>query len=157
MRLLLAACLSAVLFLTACKEPDIKEDGAFAYIPPEGWIYGKTFEFLPELTDTAGFVRVAVAVRHDNDYPYSNLWLELTSPLPGVDSLRTDTLDIDIADVYGHWYGHGAAMSYIVVDTLPGDYYYETGRPFRLRHIMRTDTVPDLTQVGLLFTASENQ
>ncbi|MDE6301878.1 MAG: gliding motility lipoprotein GldH [Muribaculaceae bacterium] len=147
----------ALLLLTfvACEPAGPTEDAGFVSIPPEGWAYGRVLEFVPELADSVGNARVAVAVRHNNDYPYSNLWLELTAPIPGTDSARVDTIDLDMADVYGHWYGTGAGMSYIVVDTLRSDYLYENGRAMKLRHIMRADTVTDITQVGLIFMLSE--
>ena len=143
--------IAALWLLTDCQPTHLTEDAGFKAIAAKGWAYGESFEFTPEYADSVGYTGVAVAVRHNNDYPYSNIWLELTSPQPGTDAMRIDTIDLEMADVYGHWYGRGAAMSYIIIDTLPGQYYYDRERPMSLRHIMRVDTVPDLTQVGVLF------
>ena len=155
MRQLAIAMCAAIVALCSCQPPQVDEDAGFIAIDPDGWKYGQRYEFTPALTDSVGNVQVAIAIRHNNDYPYSNLWLELTAPLPGTDSVRTDTFDIPIADVYGRWYGRGAAMSYIVVDTLDGVYHYDVSRPFSLRHIMRTDTLTDITQVGLIFNSAK--
>ena len=89
-------------------------------------------------------------MRHTNGYLYSNLWLELATPVPGTDSMRLDTVNIPLADVYGKWYGRGVGVSYVAVDTLAGTYGYDSARPARLRHIMRVDTLPDVEQIGLI-------
>lgn len=151
MKPLLPAAVALILAVSSCEPQPRSEDAGFESIPAAGWPYDHSLEFIPQLGDSAGVTRVAIAVRHNNDYEYSNLWLELTSPLPGTDSVRIDTIDVEMADIYGHWYGRGAAMSYILVDTLPDKYYFENNRPMSLRHIMRTDTVTDITQVGLIF------
>ena len=152
----LVSLIAVALLLVSCQPAPLTEDAGFKAIAAEGWAYGERFEFNPEYADSVGYTGIAVAIRHNNDYPYSNLWLELKSPVPGSDAMRIDTIDLEMADVYGHWYGRGAAMSYIIVDTLPGRYYYDRQRPMSLRHIMRVDTVPDLTQVGLLFFNPES-
>ena len=147
------AVIAAMTLLAACKEPTPPAEGAdFHSIPPEGWAYGSCFEFVPapEPADNRGTGRMAIAVRHTDAYPYSNLWLELATPVAGTDSMRLDTVDITLADVYGKWYGRGVGVSFVTVDTLPGTYCYDIDRPARLRNIMRVDTLPEVEQIGLI-------
>lgn len=149
-RLTLILSVAAVVCacVTACL-PDRNDYSGFASIDPTGWAYGDSVELVPELADSAVVGRLAVAVRHTNGYLYRNLWLEITTPLG--DTVLADTLNVQLADVYGKWYGNGVGVSYIVSDTLPGHYCLTKGRAVRLRHIMRADTLRDIEQVGLIF------
>lgn len=155
MRHAIMAAAAALVLATACKEPGpAPESAAFRSLPAEGWVYGDELEFVPvpEPEKTHGDARVAVAVRHTNGYLYSNLWLELSTPLAGYpDSMRVDTVNIPLADVYGKWYGRGLGVTFVTTDTLPGLYHYDIDRPARLRHVMRVDTVADLEQIGLIY------
>lgn len=147
------AIAAAVALLSACKQPAPPAEGAdFRTIPADGWAYGTEYEFTPtpEPAVNRGTCRVAIAVRHTNGYQFSNLWLELATPVDDTDSMRRDTVNIPLADVYGHWYGRGVGVSYVTVDTLPGRYSYDCDRPAHLRHIMRVDTLTDIEQIGLI-------
>lgn len=147
------AAAAALALLTACREPAPPGEGAdFRSIPPEGWAYGSEFEFAPtpQPADSRGTGRIAVAVRHTNGYRYSNLWLELATPVPDTDSMRIDTINVPLADIYGKWHGRGVGVSFVTVDTLAATYAYDLDRPARLRHIMRVDTLHDIEQIGLI-------
>lgn len=156
MKALLPAIAAAGLALATMgcgTPPEVNEGADFKTVPPHGWAYGEAFEFEPTPTpDSAGVeARVAVAVRHTDAYVYGNLWLEVTTPLPGSDSVKVDTVNITLADVYGKWQGRGVGVSYVAVDTIPGRRYCEPGRPAKVRHIMRVDTLADIEQVGLIY------
>jgi len=155
MRISAYACmaLAALIMPAACNKPAPPAESAeFHSIATEGWAYGTELEFTPTPTpaDSCGTGRIAIAVRHTNGYLYSNLWLELATPVPETDSMKLDTVNILLADVYGRWYGRGVGVSYVTIDTLAGKYAYDTGRPARLRHIMRADTLRDIEQVGII-------
>lgn len=156
MRFFLPAIAVAGLALAtmACgTPPEVGEGADFKTVPARGWAYGEALEFEPTPTpDSAGVhARVAVAVRHTDAYIYGNLWLEVSTPLPGCDSVTVDTVNITLADVYGKWQGRGVGVSYVAVDTLPGLRFCEPGRPATVRHIMRVDTLSDIEQVGLVY------
>lgn len=93
---------------------------------------------------------LALAVRHTNGYPYSNLWLEIT--IPQADTALVDTVDIRLADPFGQWYGTGIGVSYQRVDTVYPHINILPGAPVTLRHIMRVDTLAEIEQIGLIFT-----
>ena len=93
---------------------------------------------------------IAVAVRHTNGYEYSNLWLELTYSSP--DTTVTDTFNVVLADDFGHWRGKGVGVGYQVVDTLLRDITIDATSPIHMRHVMRTDTLADIQQIGIIFS-----
>lgn len=137
-----------VCCLTACL-PDRADHAVFTAIDPEGWVYGDTLALTPEIDDSVAEGRIVVAVRHTDGYIYRNLWLEMS--VPQGDTVIADTLNISLADIYGKWYGTGMGVSYMASDTLPGRYRLMRGQPVALRHIMRSDTLHDIEQIGLVF------
>ena len=67
------------------------EQSDYNALGPDGWAYGDTIRFFNSEADTVALDgSLAVAVRHTNGYPYSNLWLEIT--LPEADTVRVDKI-----------------------------------------------------------------
>lgn len=129
----------------------------FADIDADGWPADKTFVFMPETADSIAEGTLSLLVRHTNDYPYSNLWVELESQQPadsGHIATRLDTICIELADIYGNWYGTGAGTSFQLKDTISTRFTLMRDAPLRLRHIMRPQTVEGLEQVGIIFEAN---
>ncbi len=132
--------------LTACsdKHSSVAE---FKNINPSGWAYGSSLKFRPTGLDSIKKLSLLLTVRHSNAYPYQNIWLEVTTST--MSQKRVDTLNIELADVYGRWHGTGFGPSY----------QYETpvGVPLPLgdtsrisvRHIMRVDTLVGVEQIGI--------
>jgi len=139
--------LAAIITISACSDT---ERSAFSDIGAPGWRYGDTITFIPSDTAECAAGNIAVAVRHTNGYEYSNLWLELTYSSP--DTIATDTFNIVLADDFGHWRGKGVGIGYQMVDTLLRNVIIDTSAPIYLRHVMRTDTLRDIQQIGIIFT-----
>jgi len=158
---LLPAAAFAILFATAAVSCSI--DGhhgngddnyfsAFAAFPRARWLYTdhKTFtvDTLADSISQSG--DLVLSVRHTNGYLFSNIWLELTCDV--ADSVaRCDTFNIRLADVYGHWAGKGMGTSYQFNDTIIRDVRLRRHQQMRLRHIMRTDTLEGIEQIGISF------
>jgi len=120
---------------------------AFRAIDPEGWRYTDTLVFpLASMTDTA-LCRgdVIVTVRHSNDYPYSNIWLEIITPQ------GAQSRSMELADVYGRWYGRGMGLTFERTDTLLRGVELGPDDTLRLHHNMRVDTLPAIEQIGVFF------
>lgn len=123
-------------------------------LPSEGWAYTDTVELMPldaslSDNDTVAQGRIKLALRHSSDYPYANIWLELS--YFGPDSTeRRDTVKMVLADVYGRWLGSGIASGYQVETPAGGETMVDLHRPIRLRHILRVDTLVGVEQVGVL-------
>ncbi len=154
MKLIWAATLGALTLFTSCKEPSPLSEGAgFKSIDRRGWVYGDSYEFnpSPDFAEARGTARMAVVVRHTGAYLYSNLWLEVATPVAPGDSMKLDTINIKLADIYGRWLGKGLGVSYVKTDTLPGRYGFDEDVPAKVRHIMRVDTLNDVEQIGLIY------
>ncbi len=111
-----------------------------------------TVDTLRDSVATGG--TLLLALRHTNGYEYSNVWLELSYPDTD-SSMRADTLNINLADAYGRWRGHGTGPSVQVTDTIARNFTIRRGERLRLRHIMRMDTLANIEQVGIVFLPDE--
>ncbi len=140
--------LAAAAAMAGCM-PEENSCAGFTSIPADGWAYADTLNLTPGITDSTATGLLAVTVRHTNAYLYRNLWLEVSTPQ--ADTLLTDTINVELADNYGRWHGSGVGVSYMHTDTLPTRVCLTRGRPVRVRHIMRVDTLHDIEQIGLIF------
>ena len=83
----------------------------FKTLPDEGWNKSMSIKFTPEYSDSSLTYDIALAVRHNNDYQYSNLSLAVDL----IDSVKTVTrhdIDFELSDGYGNWLGSGFGAIY---------------------------------------------
>lgn len=138
------------LAATLCVSCLQDEHSGYATVPSGTWLYGDTLTPLQPQTDSTMVVPadIAVALRHANNYEYSNIWLSLT--YAGPDSLMTDTIDITLADDFGNWLGQGMGVSYQKIDTVLTGVSIDLSQPVKINHIMRTDTLRGIEQMGVV-------
>ena len=144
---------SAILLCLGACTPGHNGYSAFENIPTHGWLYGDTLSFAPDslIHDSVMTARLNLAVRHGNNYPYANLWLEVTHTSPAGSTCR-DTLNLTLADIYGRWQGSGFGASYQFETTVTQATEIDMRAPVTIRHIMRTDTLTGLEQLGISIT-----
>lgn len=122
--------------------------GQFYTIDDAKWAYGNTLTFNEHGDTLPGTVTAAaISVRHTNEYPYANLWVELS--YQSADSVVSDTFNITFADEYGRWFGSGSGPVITLTDTLRPRLTPDPASKFALRHIMRVDVLTDIEQIGL--------
>ncbi len=126
----------------------------FRHLPESGWHYEDSLRFTPHVADSTAVGRLIVAVRHNNAYPFSNLWLEVTRH-DRSGKLHRDTVNMQLCDRYGRWHGRGFGAEYQYSDTLPGLTRVITDSTIIVRHVMRVDNLTDIEQIGVTFVASE--
>ncbi len=138
----------------ACS-PGHNDYSQFFDISPKGWEYGDTLKFFPQTQDSIVSGRLSIALRHTNAYEYSNLWLEIRHFNGNV--TRIDTVNIEMADIYGRWHGNGLGASFQYELPLSNDITLYKGKPISITHIMRVDQLKSIEQVGLLFTEKKKK
>lgn len=145
------AAVIAVL-LCSCDKPTAVP-ATFVTIPDSEWHYDRALRF-NAAGDTLGQVEaVAISVRHTNDYPYSNLWLEMA--YNSGDSLVADTFNLRLADEYGKWLGAGSGPVVMLTDTVRPRHIPDVASGYAVRHIMRIDVLPDVEQIGLTYVTKQ--
>lgn len=150
--LLVAAAALTAAILTGCIPGD-NEYSEFKDIQPQGWAYNDTLLFTPSTADTVSRGPLSIALRHNNSYEYSNLWVELTWH-DGPD-LRRDTLNIILADSHGSWQGKGFGPSYQLEVPVNPQAVMTDSAPMAIRHIMRVDTLTGIEQIGLIYAGKD--
>lgn len=165
-----AAAIAAVLLLAGCSGYGNRHDVIvehFGNIADAQWVYSSPVEMKADsLPDSIAQGILMVSIRHTADYPYRNIWLEVTQEhfclpqpnsaacvTPDKSCIRRDTFEIMLADIYGRWYGSGMGTSLRLTDTLSTDYDIARGANVSLRQIMRTDTLKGVEQVGFILIA----
>jgi gliding motility-associated lipoprotein GldH len=79
----------------------------FQTLPIEGWPQKDTLTFNVPVTDSMVLYNIFLEVRNRNNYPYQNLPLILYVDGPDASILKTDTLQLALADKNGVWQGNG--------------------------------------------------
>lgn len=124
----------------------------WAQIPDDGWAYGDTISLVPvdtTLADNDSTLRapLKLGVSHANDFPFANLWIEVT--YRGDNRMYRDTINITLADIYGRWIGKGFGPGLQHEVTLTTHADIDVRKPVSVRHIMRVDTLHGLKMVGI--------
>lgn len=102
-----------------------------------------------EITDTITLNNISLMVRHADAYPYSNLFVFVTTKYPD-GKVMTDTMEVVLADAKGKWQGSGAGdifdfkipIKKNVRFPLAGKYQ------FSFEHGMRVDPLPLIMDFG---------
>lgn len=136
----------------ACTNP-ADSFGRFEQLPAGGWAYGDTIAITTDSLSSTG-KRLSVAVRHNDDFPYRNLWIEVSGSDASGKMIR-DTVDIMISDSYGRWLGKGIGDSYQCSAPIDGIVNIAGAATVKLRHVMRVDTVPGLEQIGIIIESEK--
>ncbi len=125
---------------------------AFATFPGAEWQYAAPQDFVVDtLRDSVcPSGTLLLTLRHTDAYEYSNIWLEVVYDMDDTTAVA-DTVNIILADNFGHWRGRGAGASFQVTDTLRRRMPLRRHQHIGLRHIMRTDTLDDIEQAGITY------
>jgi len=102
-----------------------------------------------DITDTQSLHNINLMVRHADSYPFSNLFLFVTSKYPD-GKVLVDTMEIILSNQKGEWLGSGAgdifdykvAVKKNLRFPLAGKYQ------FSFEHGMRSDPLPMIMDLG---------
>lgn len=143
--------LMAAFLLMSCNQWDtLRVFEKNVQVPGYEWSYNFRPSFTVEITDTAATYNIYVTLRHTEAYPFSNIWLLITTEFPG-EKPQTRRVELPLADVTGKWLGSGMDDIYehripIQQNALfnkPGSYH------FSFEQNMRQNPLPHVMSVGL--------
>lgn len=143
-----------LILLNGCTTPPANDASQYIAIDGAGWRYGTPVTFTPTFRDSVATGHIVAAVTHSSDYPYTTLVLEIT----GTDARGQnfcDTARFAIADEFGRWNGSGIGPDFQVTDTIRHPVTLTAGSPIKVRHVMQTDTLQGVENVGLFFMAEK--
>lgn len=116
------------------------------------WSREEPAVFTINVNDTITQHHLNLIIRHNDDYTFQNLWLfiDLKNPEGFISS---DSLNIELADVYGKWHGRGLSIYNLKVPystelqyPASGDYTYI------VRQGMRENPLKGITDIGLVLS-----
>lgn len=143
---LFTALAIVTILLTGCGSKNVYS--GYSEIDTHGWSYASPLEYVVTLPDSTANCCMLVNITHDNNYEYSNLWLEVKYTVHDIEHI--DTVNIKMCDPLGNWRGKGMPGYYQLSDTLSaGPVTLTDSCSIRLRHIMRVDTLHGISQVGI--------
>jgi len=140
--------LSALIVLTACKQGALYE--RLVNIPESQWQRSFVPQYKFDITDTSVYYKVHVVVRHTNNYPYRNIWMNIGIAYPQ-DSIKTQQFELPLA-ASDKWLGIGMDDVFerrILLLPRPVKFNKTGSITFTLQHTMRRDPLPFVLQAGI--------
>lgn len=140
--------LTACLVLTACNQGELYE--RLVNIPKGQWQRSYVPQFKFEISDTNRYYKVYVVVRHTNNYPYRNVWMNIGIAYPQ-DSIKTQQFELPLA-ASDKWLGVGMDDVFerrILLLPRPVRFNKTGSITFTLQHTMRRDPLPFVLQAGI--------
>jgi len=114
------------------------------------WSRSDTVVFNVKIEDNSQPYDVSVELRHNDDYPFSNIYLFVDYKTPDGES-HTDTLkDEAMADIYGKWKGKGLSLYNRSISWQPVILFPDTGTyVYSICQGMRIDPLKGISDIGL--------
>ncbi len=128
----------------------------YTQLPQEGWSINNKLKFEVDITDNKVYHNVFLNVRHADAYPYSNLFVFLTTTYPN-GKTSTDTLECILADEKGEWKGDGAGDIWDNKIPLKQNLIFpQTGKyTFTFEQGMRSNPLPLIMDFGMTIELSK--
>lgn len=127
-----------------------------ADIPDAQWEISKSIRFEYYCNDTLNTKDILFTIRHTGQYPYSNLYLFVTTMAPNGNKQK-DTVEFLLADSRGKWFGSGIGDIHSLQLIFKRNIRFgQLGRYiFYIQHGMREKKLQGITDVGILIKNSE--
>ena len=144
-----------LIFWSSCGDLPISNNSI--EIDPDGWYASDHASFEWDIVDRELKYDAFVDIRHNSDYPYSNLYLFLDFTFPNGNQ-RRDTLAFTLADERGRWYGSGIGDIIDYRVSFQENFEFPINGKYRLKvaHGMRQDPLSGITDIGFWLERSQN-
>lgn len=136
------------LFISCSKNVVFSE---YKKIPEEGWRISNKLSYEVTIDDNSKYHNVFLTVRHADAYPYSNLYVFLTTTYPD-GKTSVDTLECVLANKKGEWQGDGAGDLWDNKIPLKQNVHFpQNGKYiFTFEQGMRSDPLPLILDFGMV-------
>lgn len=145
---LFVGVLLSTLFFSCNKNVVFSE---YKKLPEEGWSISNKLSYDVTIDDNTKYHNVFLTVRHADAYPYSNLYVFLTTTYPD-GKVSKDTLECILANKKGEWQGDGAGDLWDNKIPLKKNLRFpQKGKyNFTFEHGMRSDPLPLILDFGMI-------
>ena len=142
--------------LAACDNQTIYH--TYQNLSIEGWKKTDTLKYQLPAQLAGKQYDLEVGLRHTENYPYQDIWMEILYPLSP--DRHPDTLHITLADKQGNWKGNGTSSNlYQYTSPHHPVTFSPSDSMIQIVHIMRDEPLKGISDVGirlLPFTRSIN-
>lgn len=113
------------------------------------WLAKDKVTFDLEITDTQNLNNILLKVRHADAYPYSNIFLFVTTSYPD-GKVMTDTMEIMLANNKGEWMGSGAGDIFDFEVPVKKNVKFPLAGKYKFEFVqgMREDPLPFIMDLG---------
>lgn len=140
------------LSLSACLNNDVFEKNTS--LANRHWLLNDSKSFVFNINDTLSNYMVYATLRHTDAYPFSNIWLNVATTLPGESKPLSSNVELTLAQADGKWLGRG--MQDIREHQIPLTpqgapvHFSKSGTyTMTLKHLMRQDPLPEIMSIGV--------
>lgn len=119
-------------------------------MPGESWELSHLPSFKIQVSDTVKSNNIYFTIRTGAKYPYRNIYLFVTTMSPDGNRL-TDTLQFDLADEKGNWYGKGFGDIHELNLPYKSNVYFPMKGTYQIwvQHGMRTEELKGVYDFGV--------
>ncbi|MES2679812.1 MAG: gliding motility lipoprotein GldH [Bacteroidota bacterium] len=151
---LAVVCLVLALVMASCNKNVVYSK--YQTFSANEWYAKDKAVFDVDITDTQSLNNISLMVRHADSYPYSNLYLFVTTKYPD-GKVLSDTMEIILATQKGEWQGSGAGDIYdLKVPIKKNVRFVAPGKyQFTFEQGMRVDPLPLIMDLGFEIEKSE--
>jgi len=137
-----------LLIIAACGRNILFTDSAT--MPEKTWQLSNIPEFSYKNDDTVSKTNVSFTIRTGSDFPFRNIFMFVTAISPDGKTL-TDTLEFELADEKGKWYGRGSGDVHELNLPYRSNVFFPLKGPytFKIQHGMRIGDLKGVYDIGL--------
>ncbi|MES2515705.1 MAG: gliding motility lipoprotein GldH [Bacteroidota bacterium] len=148
-KILMISCVTLCIAFMSCNKNVVFSE--YTKIPEEGWKTENKLSYTVDITDNKPYHNVFLTVRHADSYPFSNLFVFLTTTYPD-GKKSVDTLECILANKKGEWQGDGAGDLWDNKIPLKQNLMFpQTGKyTFTFEQGMRPDPLPLIMDFGMV-------
>ena len=99
---LIYCLLFTAIFFSACEKSRVFDKNIS--LEKEGWFYGEKQNFEVSILDTNTTYNLYINVRHTDEYPYNNLWVNMTTVFPD-STVQENKVSVVLSESNGEWIG----------------------------------------------------
>jgi gliding motility-associated lipoprotein GldH len=122
-------------------------------LPSHKWAHKLKPSFEFEISDTNSNYLVYFTIRHTDAYPFSNIWLNVYTTMPGGTQSPPMRTEVPLAQEDGKWLGKtfNEICTQQLLLTKDGAVHFDKKGKYtiKLEQIMRQDPLPEIMSVGL--------
>ncbi|GHV11187.1 gliding motility lipoprotein GldH [Bacteroidia bacterium] len=123
---------------------------SFQSLPNSKWLQEQELRFEVPVTNISTTYKLKLELRSSDEYPFRNLTMLIDCQIPDGGVWRSDTLNVELADRQGKWYGNGISVYSYAIPYCSHIQYPDTGMfVYTVRHGMEENVLQGISDVGL--------